>query len=321
MGGIYWLASYPKSGNTWFRTFLANLLSGRDTPVDINDLSHTIASSRGWLDEVLGFDTAELHPDEVDRLRPHVYRWSLRAPTPSYHKIHDAYYMVGGEPGAGAGGLVVAGAGGPAAPGEAAAAPEPLTSREATLGALYIIRNPLDVAPSYADHRGTSIDDAIAAMNDPAHALSRGTRGLPIQVRQRLGTWSQHVSSWVDAPGLRRLVIRYEDMQSDPMPTFTRAAQFLHAPEDPARIARALDFSAFDTLAQMERERGFRERSPRTGSFFRKGAAGDWRTTLTPAQVRAIIDAHAPVMRRFGYLDARGEPVDQGAGSAAEPRP
>jgi hypothetical protein len=300
MGGIYWLASYPKSGNTWFRTFLANLLSGLDTPVDINDLSHTIASSRGWLDEVLGFDTAELHPDEVDRLRPHVYRWSLRAPTPSYHKIHDAYHMVGGEPGAGAG----------APPG---APPEPLTSREATLGALYIIRNPLDVAPSYANHRGSSIDSAIAAMADPAHAFATGTKGLPVQVRQRMGTWSQHVLSWVDAPGLDCTVIRYEDMQRTPLATFTRAVQFLRAPDDPARIEKALEFSRFDTLAQMERERGFREKSPRTGSFFRKGTTGDWRDTLSPPQVRAVIDAHGPVMRRFGYLDDRGEPVDAGA--------
>ena len=73
MGGIYWLASYPKSGNTWFRTFLRNLIEDGDQPADINDLSTgSIASSRGWLDEVLGFDTAELDPDEVDRLRPEV---------------------------------------------------------------------------------------------------------------------------------------------------------------------------------------------------------------------------------------------------------
>ena len=281
MGGIYWLASYPKSGNTWFRTFLANLMSGSDTPVDINDLHHTIASSRGWLDEVLGFDTAELHPDEVDRLRPHVYRWSLRAAEPSYHKIHDAYLMVGGEP---------------------------LPSREATLGALYIIRNPLDVAPSYAHHRNSSIDSAIDAMCDPAHALSRGTRGLPHQVRQRLGTWSEHVISWVDAPGLPCTVIRYEDMIDDPVPTFTRAAQFLRVPHDPALIARALDFSSFDRLAQMEAAHGFREKNTSGGNFFRKGGKESWKGVLTPAQVRRIVDAHGPTMRRFGYTDTLAQP-------------
>lgn len=67
MGGIYWLASYPKSGNAWFRAFLRNLQEDGDAPVDINELqTGSIASARGWLDEVLGFDTAELTPDEVE---------------------------------------------------------------------------------------------------------------------------------------------------------------------------------------------------------------------------------------------------------------
>ena len=79
MGGIYWLASYPKSGNTWFRAFLRNLLEDDEAPVDINDLSTgSIASARGWLDEVLGFDTADLSPNEVEQLRPEVYRWALK---------------------------------------------------------------------------------------------------------------------------------------------------------------------------------------------------------------------------------------------------
>ena len=92
MGGIYWLASYPKSGNTWFRTFLRNLIEDGDQPADINELSTgNIASSCGWLAEVLGFDTAELDPDEVDRLGPEVYRWSLKDNEIGYHKIHDAY--------------------------------------------------------------------------------------------------------------------------------------------------------------------------------------------------------------------------------------
>ena len=55
MGGIYWLASYPKSGNTWFRAFLCNLQEDGEEPADINDLATGgIASARGWLDEVLG---------------------------------------------------------------------------------------------------------------------------------------------------------------------------------------------------------------------------------------------------------------------------
>ena len=44
---IVWLASYPKSGNTWTRAFLTAYLGDEDQAVDINDLEGgPIASSR-----------------------------------------------------------------------------------------------------------------------------------------------------------------------------------------------------------------------------------------------------------------------------------
>lgn len=284
MGGIYWLASYPKSGNTWLRTFLCNLIEDGDEPADINHLGiGNVASSRAWLDEVLGFDTAELDPDEVDRLRPEVYRWSLRDDAIAYHKIHDAYTTtLNGEP---------------------------LVGREATLGSLYILRNPLDVAPSYANHNHSSIDDAIARMSEPDHALCKSRKGLPNQVRQQLLTWSEHVLSWVDAPDLNCRVIRYEDMLEDPVSAFTRAARFLQLPHDPARIAKAIRFSDFKVLSRQEEENGFREKAPKTERFFRQGKSGDWRDKLTPEQIARIVAGHGKVMRRFGYLNAAGEPV------------
>ncbi len=47
-----WLASYPKSGNTWFRIVNSNLSLDGDTPADINDLPERggIASARGPFD-------------------------------------------------------------------------------------------------------------------------------------------------------------------------------------------------------------------------------------------------------------------------------
>ena len=284
MGGIYWLASYPKSGNTWFRSFLYNLQQNGDLPADINELSTgSIASGRGWLDEVLGFDTAELHPDEVDRLRPAVYRWSLQDKETGYHKIHDAYTTTPDG--------------------------EPLVSREGTLGALYIIRNPLDVAPSLASHNHSTLDVAIQAMGDPRHAISRSTKALPDQVRQKQLTWSEHVLSWVDAPGLKRCVIRYEDMLAEPTRTFTQAAEFLQLPTEPERIDKAIRFSDFKVLSQQETDKGFEERPVKAERFFRQGQSGGWRDQLSPDQVQRIVADHADVMQRFGYLDDMGQPI------------
>ena len=221
MGGIYWLASYPKSGNTWLRTFLHNLQEDGDEPADINDLSTgSIAAARGWLDEVLGFDTAELTPDEVERLRPSVYDWSARSDDTDYHKIHDAYTLT--------------------------ADGEPLVGRAATLGAVYIIRDPRDVAPSTANHWHCTVDEAITDMGRNEAVLAGTRRALPSQVRQRLLGWSGHVLSWVDAPALRCHVMRYEDMLADPLRTFTAAAAFLGLPDDEERVAKAVRFSSFE---------------------------------------------------------------------------
>lgn len=284
MGGIYWLASYPKSGNTWFRAFLHNFLENGDKPADINDLSTGhIASGRGWLDGVLGFDTADLIPDEIDDLRPSVYRWSTREEDIAYHKIHDAYTFTSSQ--------------------------KPLVSREATLGALYLLRNPLDVAPSAANHWHCTIDTAIERMGKSEMELSGSRIGLLSQVRQRLLSWSEHVLSWVDAPDLNCHVIRYEDMLGQPGKTFAQAIRFLRLPDDPQRIAKAIRHSDFNELSRQESEKGFHERPPHTERFFRQGRSGDWREKLTPLQIDRIVANHGAVMRRFGYLDASGQPV------------
>ena len=65
---LVWLASYPKSGNTWTRLFLSQFLTGSVDPVDLNaiDLHGSISSSRPSFDEVVGLPSSDLTDDEVD---------------------------------------------------------------------------------------------------------------------------------------------------------------------------------------------------------------------------------------------------------------
>lgn len=282
--GIYWLASYPKSGNTWFRAWLRNLLSGSEMPADINALDTPIASSRNWLDTVLGFDTGDLDFDEVDRLRPAVYGWRPGDLGVDYHKVHDAYVQLHDG--------------------------TPMFGGASTRGVVYILRNPLDVALSYAAHNGRTIDCTIAYMGDPTHGHNAHRDRLATQVRQIYLDWSGHVRSWVDAADIAVHVIRYEDMHANPQGVFTDAAHFLQVVADPARIAEAVRHSSFTNLRAQEAAKGFAERPPAMIRFFREGGTGNWRQHLNDAQVTRIIADHGKVMRRFGYLDARGNPIE-----------
>lgn len=283
-GNIYWLASYPKSGNTWTRAVIANLLNEDPEPVAINELqTGAIASSRTWVETALDFDIGELSHGEVDLLRPAAYQWhSRQLTTPGYHKVHDAYtFLPNGEP---------------------------LFPPAATRGALCIVRNPLDVAVSFAHHSNRTTDWAIGKMGNHDFAFCGGDQKLFPQLRQRLLNWSQHVSSWLEAPGIAKLVVRYEDMQQDPLGTFTRIATFLELPDDSVSVNTALEHCTIEALQAQESRTPFVEKPAKAKHFFRKGIVGNWRTTLTEQQVKTLIEDHKAVMMQFDYLAPDGQP-------------
>ncbi len=283
--GIIWLASYPKSGNTWFRVFLTNLLQNGNVPANINDLEKTpIASARGIFDEEMGFEAADLTADEIDRLRPELYtHLAQNAEEQLFMKIHDAYTNV-------TEGL-------------------PLIPQAATDSALYFIRNPLDVAVSFAHHSGWNYDKSVEKMADASFAFCSKSDRLHSQLRQKLLTWSEHVLSWVDRALFPVCVLRYEDMKSNPLDTFSRAARFARLMNTPEQIQKAVDFSSFDKVQDQEKAEGFQEKSPSAAAFFRKGKIGSWREELTEGQAQQIVRDHQEVMRRFGYLNDKGEIV------------
>jgi hypothetical protein len=282
MGHLVWLASYPKSGNTWFRVLLSNLTSEDDAPVGIDRLSTgAIASAREVFDEYVGVPSSDLTQDEIDALRPAVYRAIAAGPGDSYHKVHDA--------------LVRAGAG-----------REPIIPVDDSSGAVYLVRNPLDVAVSYAHHAAVEPDRVIEWMNDPTHCFAGSRSRIEGQLRQRMLTWHGHVESWLDQDDVPVHLVRYEDLASDPHATFSGAARFLGLADDPDRIARAVSNSSFEGLQRQEQASGFAERPATTSSFFRRGVVGSWRSDLNDRQVALLIDHHGPMMTRLGYLDDDG---------------
>ncbi|AHE67570.1 sulfotransferase domain-containing protein [Legionella oakridgensis] len=284
--GIVWLASYPKSGNTWFRIVLTNLLYATGDNLDLNrqTILGTGAGDRFMINRALGFDSNLLNEDEIERLKPLIYRWfGEQHDGIQYFKIHDAYYKINNC--------------------------IPLVPSEVSVGIIYFIRNPLDVAISFAHHMNCSIDSAIGMMNTPSLTL-RGFASRPsLQVRQICSSWSSHVESWVSVRDIRLLILRYEDMNFAPLPTFSKAFDFLGIKMSDHVILTALEKSRFEKLKQYEETFGFRESSPVSRAFFRKGIVGDWENTLNEEQIKRIVSKHGAVMRRFGYLNESGEPI------------
>lgn len=291
-----WLASYPKSGNTWFRLLMANLHG--DEGADINRLppGPGIAGSRVSFDRVMLVASGLLTHEECDLLRPAAYRAmaNMDAPDPDgpdegledalFVKTHDAWTDNG------AGQSILGGA-------------------DAAAGAILIVRDPRDVVASFANHSGETLDAMIAFMADRAASFSGRRDGQPLQMRQTLLDWSGFQASWLDQHEIPLHLIRYEDLQADAPGELIRAMAFAGIAIDPEKARRAADFARFGAVRAQEAATGFAE-APcgRTGvTFFRRGVSGGWRDELSADQAWRVETAHAVMMARLGYERMYGE--------------
>lgn len=277
MKGAIWLASYPKSGNTWLRSALYALRHRRSdfTLMDLATFG-SIHATYGHIDRWMEIESSNLTHDEAEALRPDFYATLFgerREPIPS--KVHDAWTRTRDG--------------------------RPLFGASFTHAAIYIVRDPRDIAVSWSKFFGYSIDQTIDTLANPDAALAVDRARRSTQLRQKLGTWSQHVSSWVDDSGLSPTVLRYEDMLADPALAFRRVCEAIGWQRDEAAIRSAIQSASFETLAAQERRQGFGEVADRTERFFRSGTAGGWRDVLTHDQAARIERDHGEVMRRFGY--------------------
>jgi len=274
MANIVWLASYPKSGNTWLRMFLLNLFANADTPVGLNQVS---AMSTGdtvmrWYREVDKRPPAKWTAKDVARLRAKVQRHLAGLTQDTiFVKTHAALVPMLGEP------------------------PFDMT---VTAGAIYVVRNPLDIVPSYAKHTGLSLDGTITLMSTPNHMLPR-TEDLTEFIQ---GGWSQNVASWTHEAHPAIHVVRYEDMSAAPEATFGAICDFLKLGTTPERLKKALANADIEVLRRLEDETGFHERTASQERFFGAGKPGVWRDILSADQVRRVVERHRVQMNRFGYL-------------------
>jgi len=276
MGNIVWLASYPKSGNTWIRAFLANVIANRPTPVPLAELPNygKIEADPELFSQIAGRPSTELNFDEITALRPRVHTAiSASSPRTVLVKTHTMWGMHNDTP---------------------------LLTPAVGAGAIYVVRNPLDVVISMSHHFGVDIDRAIELLGDD-RAI---TENSSLFVAEYLGSWSTHVKSWADVEGPQIVVVRYEDLIEKPSKTFGRVAKLVGADKDRARMERAIEHSSFASLSAMERRDGFVEVPIKGKRFFRSGRVNQWREVLTREQIKRVLDRHREQMQRFRYVPA-----------------
>lgn len=277
MTAIVWLASYPKSGNTWIRMFLRNYLYNQPKPIDINakppfeamdsDRQDFIRANGGALPENLTASKilADLRP-KAHKLVANKVKGLVFAKSHAMFGEHEGSLTL---------------------------------NMDVTAGSIYVVRNPLDIVPSFAKHYGISLDEAIDMMNDDGLWLEDNDRFVPVM----MSSWQHNVYSWTihDNPNL--LVLKYEDLLRNPKKQFSRiTTAFNLEPGNSSRLKRAIKFSDIGELRKQERQSGFRETLREGNVFFGKGQSDAWRQTLSVKQVDKLVAHSGEMMEKFGYL-------------------
>lgn len=269
---IYWLASYPKSGNTWVRMFLNAYAT--HFPVDLNSSFQFVMS--------------DLRPEIYQMMSPRpLQEMSIReqfmyhqgalinllklANTKNiYVKTHNAKAKIDEVP---------------------------LIPVAISANAVYLIRDPRDVVISHAEHFNTTIDKSIEQLNSTDRAGKAN-----FNLYHMFMSWSNHVESWcIKNREIKTLVVKYEDMLTNAEKAFKAILTQFDLGFDPERFKFALEQSNFKNLSQKEGETGFVEKAS-GDKFFRKGKAGQWKSILSKGQIDQIESDHGKVMKTYGYI-------------------
>jgi len=255
------------------RAFLHNLLRNPNEPYDINKLADFTKgdATMAWYNLLDKRPGSEITKEEVAALRPKVHTLiTLSRPDSVFIKTHNKLVEDRGTP---------------------------MITMEQTAGAIYIIRNPLDVAISFANHYGLTIDQAMNSLATPGLHTENSDR----YCYEIYGSWSEHVQSWTLNRHAGLHIVRYEDLLDAPLKTFGGVLKFLGLNVTRDRLDKAIKLSSFRVLQEQEKRQGFVEKTAVAERFFREGKAGQWKKLLTREQIDGIVAVHQEQMARFGY--------------------
>ena len=198
MGNIIWLTSFPRSGNVWLQSFLYNLISDAQQAPSPETIS--------------GFCTSEssaLHFMALDS-RP-LSAWSREETAAQRSAAHKAITELRSDNVFASTRAALATSGG-----------APTITMEHTAAAIYLVRNPLDVAVSLAAQGDRSIDEAILRLETEYESENSDQFAYEYQ-----GSWSTNGLSWTRQRHAGLHLMRYEDMLSTPENAFGPLVAFL----------------------------------------------------------------------------------------------
>ena len=278
---IIWLASYPKSGNTWVRIFLSSLLYSKDKiDVDINKVQITQFPLKNQftnlvkdflnLDEVTNNCLTAQDRINVDNKI-------------KFFKTHSALWKNQNTG-------------------------KTFTNENNTLAVIHIVRDPRNIITSVMDYfNKKSYKEASDFLKDTNNILggNEHDNGIPTL----LSSWSNHYNSWKSFKK-NYLLVKYENLIIDPENEFIKITNFLKSIAkfkfDKKKILETINNCNFENFAKQENDVGFRDNSATNKNFnkkfFRLGPRNNWKSLVDSKTIKDIEISFNKEMKELGYL-------------------
>ena len=281
---IIWLASYPKSGNTWVRFFILSLLLGNKREINLDHLKNI--EQFPSKSQFVGLELDLKNLREVAKNWITVQKKINLSKKVRFYKTHNTLCQIDKNS---------------------------FTDHKNTLGAIYIVRDPRNVITSVKNHfNHNSYEEAKNFIFDEKRVvlLSRPTNKKDYSLPQIIGSWQTHYKTW-KIMNKNFLLIKYENLINTPNSEFKKIANYLErlfkTKFTNEQIERAINSSSFDKLQKMEEKKGFIEsvENKQTGEknkFFYLGPKNDWTKILDKEIADEISSRFEPEMKELRYL-------------------
>ena len=279
---IIWLASYPKSGNTWLRSLLATYFFSNNGEFNFELLSKIDAypNAKYFKKYEDTFQTPEstskywlIEQEKLNQDR------KLK-----FFKTHNAMCKISGNI---------------------------FTDNANSLGAIYIVRDPRNVITSLSNHYQINQKDALTFMRTENKAIieKKGDRYLGFNA---LFSWSFHQKSWTECKKFPILTIRYEDLENTTYATFKDIFYFIKKISgiknmfDKEKAKKVIKTCNFENLQNLEKTKGFDEAIFKRGSkekirFFNMGKKNDYRKLLSNELIEEMNNLYKEQLKKYNY--------------------
>ena len=279
---IIWLASYPKSGNTWVRSMLSALMYSDDGKFNFSLLDKI----KQFPSQIFFKDLTDKY-DDVDEIAKN---WEAAQDLISlskevkFLKTHHLKCKIGDNN---------------------------FTSQRNTLATIYIVRDPRNLVNSISNHYSKSLEESKKFLMTPRYLFGFKKNGdmKKNDIKTLLGTWSQHYNFW-KTNNSNYLLIRYEDLINDTNSELNKIILFLKKyikiDVNNAKIKNILNTTSFDYLKNLENEGKFNENAFENintkKTFFYLGPKNNWKNNLQENIKKEIEKELNKEMSELGYL-------------------